>query len=45
MARRRPAAHLEGRGLAARQALEWKGGSEAEAVREDVGRSIDGLEA
>jgi len=24
---------------------EWKGGSEAEAVREDVGRSIDGLEA
>jgi hypothetical protein len=24
---------------------EWSGGSEAEAVREDVGRSIDGLEA
>ena len=24
---------------------EWTGGSEAEAVREDVARSIDGLEA
>jgi len=24
---------------------DWRGGSEAEAVREDVARSIDGLEA